>query len=78
MCIQGKKLVAIQSTSGSNHAARVAKAILSTKLRRFLACDGALFEVWSWAKKGARGKRKLWTPRVEQLTLNILGEVVRA
>lgn len=76
LCVQGSKLVAIQSTSGSNHNARVLKAIASEKLARYLG-TGNVFEVWSWSKKGPRGKRKVWTPRVEQLTLNGKGEISR-
>src|SRR6266853_2691141 len=64
LCIQGGALLAIQSTSGSNHNARVTKALASPKLKAYLGTDN-LFEVWSWSKKGARGKRKMWMPRVE-------------
>jgi hypothetical protein len=30
---------------------------------------GGRFEVVSWAKRGARGKRKVWTVRREELTI---------
>jgi hypothetical protein len=68
IAIQGCKLLGIQSTSGSNHASRVTKARASDKLKRFLATGNA-FEVWSWAKRGPRGKRKVWTPKVTQVTI---------
>ena len=61
-------LIAIQSTSGSNHTARVKKALASHKLRLFLM-TGNQFEIWSWSKKGARGKRKTWQPRIDTLVI---------
>lgn len=77
LAIQGSKLIAIQSTSGSNHNARINKAIASEKLARYMSTGNA-FEVWSWAKKGPRGKRKVWTPRVEQLVYQeATGKVTR-
>lgn len=69
LVIQGSKLVAIQATSGTNHKARIDKAKASDKLRAFCG-TGNLFEVWSWSKKGPRGKVKRWTPRVTQLVLS--------
>jgi hypothetical protein len=57
-------IVGVQATSGPNHASRV------DKVAGLCApwCDsGGLAEVWSWSKRGARGKRKLWTLRVEQV-----------
>ena len=70
------RIVAIQSTSGSNHNARVRKAFAEPKLKQWLK-SGALFEVWSWSRKGARGKRKMWQRRVEVFLL-FHGEVRRS
>jgi hypothetical protein len=69
LAIAGDKLIGIQATSGNNHASRVAKALKEPRLRAWLAA-GALFEVWSWAKQGKAGKRKLWTLRREPLELS--------
>jgi len=69
LCIRDSKLVAIQSTSGSNHAKRIAKAVAEPKIKAFLATSNQ-FQVWSWSKRGARGKRKLWQPRIEMLYLH--------
>jgi hypothetical protein len=77
MVIQGAKLLGIQSTSGSNHSARVAKALASDRLAKYIA-TGNGFEVWSWAKRGPRGKRKVWTPKVTQLVMNGDNKVVVA
>ena len=59
-------IVAVQVTSGSNHAARAAKIAAEPRAKAWLVCGG-LIEVWSWAKQGARGKRKVWTLRRESL-----------
>jgi hypothetical protein len=75
--IQGRALIGIQATSGDNHSKRVNDAIQNPEVSAWLA-TGNLFEVWSWRKAGARGKRKVWTPRVTQLTLDGDGHVVEA
>ena len=61
-------VVGIQSTVGDRHAEHRAKAIAEPRLRAWLA-SGGVFLMWSWAKQGARGKRKLWKLREEELTL---------
>lgn len=62
-------IVALQVTSAPNHASRVAKAKAEPRLHRWLRLQGATFEVWSWGKRGARGKRKTWQLRREPVTL---------
>ena len=64
-------ILGIQVTSGNNHAARVNKSVELKTLRDWLLAGGK-YEVWSWAKRGKRGKRKLWTLRRQELTLNDL------
>lgn len=59
----GSSILGVQVTSGSNHASRETKAEQEPRLREWLRCGGA-FEVWSFSKRGERGKRKLWTRRV--------------
>jgi hypothetical protein len=66
---QGALLMAIQSTSGSNHAHRVTKSLGNEAILNWLHCRVA-FYVYSWAKKGPRGKRKVWTPKITQLVEN--------
>lgn len=65
----GRKLVAIQATSGSNHSARVKKSIANPLVANWLKGDAG-FEVFSESKRGARGMPKKWTQRITQLTLN--------
>ena len=58
-------IVLIQATSGSNHSARVKKALAEPRLAGWLRAGGR-FEVWSW-RKGVS------TPRVTQLVLHADG-----
>lgn len=68
--IQGVATVGIQACAGASHSERVKKAKAEPRLVQWLSADGNKFEVWSWKKKGARGKRKLWEVRIEQLVLS--------
>lgn len=65
---QGRQLMAVQTTSDSNHSDRVEKAKVNPDTRNWLD-TGVTFYVFSWGKKGARNKRKLWTVRITQLCL---------
>lgn len=69
-----ESLIGVQATSGANHATRRNKSEAEPNLRLWLEC-GCRFEVWSWSKRGARGKRKLWTLRREAITLADLNEI---
>lgn len=60
----GHGIVGIQACAGASHAARLTKAKEQPGLTTWLAAGGK-FAVISWAKQGARGKRKLWTDRWE-------------
>ena len=66
---QGALLMAIQSTDGTHHSKHVDKCLANTEIRNWLDC-GVPFYIYSWAKRGPRGKRKLWTPRITQLIVN--------
>jgi hypothetical protein len=65
----GRALIAVQATSGSNHSKRVEKSIANPDTRHWLE-TGVLYNIYSDAKRGPRGKRKVWTPRITQLVLN--------
>ncbi len=62
-------VLGIQATSGANGASRVTKIreqcwdVASEWLKA-----GNRLAVWSWAKRGKVGARKVWTVRVEQVT----------
>src|SRR4051812_48736600 len=64
-CKPGLGIVGVQATSGDNHAARRTKAMEEPRLRVWLE-SGARFELWSYSKRGERGKRKLWQLRREE------------
>ena len=60
--------LAVQDTSGTGNAARRKKSIAEPRLKLWLKAP-ARFEIWSWAKRGPRGKRKVWTLRREPIIL---------
>lgn len=67
----GEPLVGVQATSGSEHAAHLRKIVESEHAPTWLRAGGRLWLV-SWAmrcKGGVRGARKVWTPRVQEITL---------
>lgn len=68
---EGVGVLGIQACAGASHAARRTKSLAEPRLRAWLEA-GARFEIWSWAKRGARGKRKLWELRREELTVDDL------
>ena len=68
LAMLGDNLIAVQATSGPHHANRKEKILAEPRAARWLRC-GNLIELWSWSKQGARGKRKLWTARKEEITL---------
>lgn len=60
----GQPVLVIQCTTGANHAARRTK-LASLGFIALWTSVGAVLEIWSWAKQGPRGKRKLWVLRRE-------------
>ena len=62
------EIVGVQTTSTSNLSARIKKAMALDAFKVWLQCGGkAVFH--GWAKRGARGKRKLWTLKEKIITL---------
>lgn len=62
LAINGKAVLGVQATSGSNISARLSK-IASLPAATLWKASGGLLEVWGWRKVGARGKRKTWEVR---------------
>jgi len=58
----------VQATSRSNVAARRTKILGLNPARVWLQTGNRIWIV-GWSKKGAKGKRKLWTPSVSVVTL---------
>ena len=63
----GLPILGIQACAGASHAARRTKALAEPRLLTWLAAGGK-FEVWSWAKRGPRGERKVWTLRRDEVS----------
>lgn len=70
----GTYILGIQACAGASHAARVTKILAEPRARQWLQA-GARLECWSWSKRGARGKAKRWTLRVEAITLEMFDTV---
>lgn len=66
------RILGVQVSSGSNHAARVHKIKEWSGLDEWLRAGGHL-EIWTWSKRGPRGKRKVWTLRAQKFLVG--GEV---
>lgn len=62
LAITPSGMIGIQACAGSSHAARLAKCRAEPRVAAWLGAGARLF-VWSWAKQGARGKRKTWRLR---------------
>lgn len=56
-------ILGIQACSGGDHATRLKKSLAEPRIHEWL--KHAQFAVWSWAKRGERGKAKRWTLREE-------------
>lgn len=74
IAITDSGILGIQATDGSNHSHRIEKILAEPRVAKWIAAGGRL-EVWSWAKQGAKGKRKLWTLRVEDIAQTIATQV---
>lgn len=61
----------IQTTSTPNMSARIDKSLTLPAMRAFVEA-GNRFMVWGWAKRGARGERKVWTLKEEAVTFRDL------
>ena len=57
----------VQCTTGANHAKRKEK-ILSIEASKAWCESGGAILLMSWAKRGERGRRKLWACREEWIT----------
>jgi hypothetical protein len=66
LALRPGEILAVQCTSGANHAARRVK--LETEGHAALwNSSGATIEIWSWTKAGPRGEPKRWRLRRETL-----------
>lgn len=72
VALLGGEIVGIQTCAGASHAARKAKIEATPEMGAWAAHGGGI-ELWSWAKRGDRGNRKLWTLRREVFDRSTLG-----
>lgn len=59
--------IGVQATTTGNINARFNKALALPAIRAFVTA-GNKFVVWGWAKRGPRGKRKVWELKEVLLT----------
>jgi hypothetical protein len=67
-CKPGVGIKLVQTTSGSNQAQRLAKVLTIPEAQAWLE-SGGQYEIHGWAKRGPRGKRKVWTCTSRLVTL---------
>lgn len=67
-------VLAVQVTSDSHVADRCKKLEALDSVKGWLLSGGRV-QVWGWAKKGPRGKRKVWTLRKVWASLGLDGSV---
>jgi hypothetical protein len=66
VAIKDGKTIGVQTTSSAHVADRIAKIRAHENCAAVLACWTVI--VHGWAKRGPRGKRKVWTLREEIVT----------
>lgn len=66
VAVRDRETLGVQCTTVDNQAARLAKLADLPGIQAWLKA-GNLCWVVGWSKRGARGKRKLWTPSVTEL-----------
>lgn len=67
-------VLGVQSTSTDHIMDRIRKALAEPRIRVWLEAQNR-FQVWGWAKRGERGKRKLWTLKIKELALAADGSI---
>lgn len=63
LCFKGDEVLIVQTTSGSNLLARVAKIRMLPVADDWLRSEHRKIVVHGWLRKGPRGKRKTWRCR---------------
>ena len=71
LAIRDGETLGVQTTSGTNVSARLAKIKAEPRLAQWLRAGNRLM-VHGWRKVGARGAVKKWECRVEEVTLEAL------
>ena len=66
LCLKKGKMLAVQTTTGANLAARKIK-VLANPNYPLLKSTGCGIELHGWSLKGKRGKRKTWQCRIVKM-----------
>jgi hypothetical protein len=68
-----EQAIGVQCCASSSHSARRNK-ILASPLAPLWLRAGCRIQVWSWGKRKVKrgGKLERWTPRIEEITLEML------
>jgi len=64
-------VLAVQTTTSPNSAARFAKIIANAAAHVWLLAGNEI-ALHAWAKQGPRGKRKVWQVRQEYITVDMM------
>jgi len=63
-----KEILGIQAcTDTGGHMSKHKMKVKNNKKLNIWLKSGGMFEIWAWAKKGKKGKRKLWVLRTAKL-----------
>lgn len=73
VAIRSNETLGIQTTSAANVSARFKKMQLLPALWCWLECPSRKIAIHGWAKRGARGQRKVWSCRVVNVVLGPAG-----
>lgn len=65
-------ILGIQASRDGDHATHRTKILAEPRALAWIRAGGQLV-IWSWGKRGDRGKRKLWTLREEVITAEMFG-----
>jgi hypothetical protein len=68
----GHGILGVQVTVGGAHAEHLRKMLGEPRLAAWLRAGGRA-ALWSYAKQGAEGERKLWTLREQAITIGDMG-----
>ena len=71
LCCRPGQIMLVQTTTASNLMARWHKTVALPGAEAWLQSGGAI-ELHGWAKRGARGERKLWCCDVRKVSISDL------
>lgn len=78
LCVRDDEVLAVQTTSdsGGNASKRLIKIQALQTAKTWLSSPNRKLHIHAWAKRGAKGKQKLWTCRTVPLCLDKLTQTI--